>query len=125
MFVSEKGSKLLGYSGIMTCSNCNNSVRMQIRQEYLKQSWVFIPMGTTHFYAFLFCSICENKKEIDESKGLFQDTKDYENRLFKFLDDGKDFTRSWFEKAEIKEKEELLKRLNAVKAYKIVKYIAS
>ena len=125
MFLSESGSKLLGFAGVMKCNHCKNSVQMQVRQEYLKQSWVFIPMGTTHFPAFLFCPTCETKKEIDESKGVFQNTKDYERRLFGFLDEGKESTKIWFKKLEPKEKEELLKRLNSAKAYELVKFVAS
>ncbi len=125
MFLKESGSKLLGFAGEMHCNHCKNSVLMQVRQEYLKQSWVFIPMGTTHFSAFLYCPTCEAKKDVDESKGVFQNKKDYEYRLLKFLDDGKDFSKIWFKKLEPKEKEELLKRLNSVNAYALVKFIAS
>jgi hypothetical protein len=125
MFVSKTGSKMLGFAGKMQCTNCNNLVLMQVRQEYLKQSWVFIPMGTTHFYAFLFCPTCETKKEVDQSKGVFQDKKDYERRLFKFLDDGKEYSKIWISKLDQNEKEEIFKRLNSANMHSIVKFIAS
>jgi hypothetical protein len=125
MFLSESGTKLLGFAGKMQCSHCNNLVLMQVRQEFLKQSWVFIPMGTTHFYAFLFCPTCEVKKEVDESKGVFQDKKDYERRLSKYLDDGKEFSKIWINKLAPKEKEEILKRLNSTNMHALVKFIAS
>jgi len=125
MFVSKTGSKMLGFAGKMHCTNCNNLVLMQVRQEYLKQSWVFIPMGTTHFYAFLFCPTCETKKEVDQSKGVFQDKKDYERRLFKFLDDGKEYSKIWISKLDQNEKEEIFKRLNSANMHSIVKFIAS
>ncbi len=124
MLRQEFGSKLIGFTGVINCNHCNNSKPMQIRQEYVKQEAYFIPMGTTHNSIYKFCSVCEKSEALIKWKPLFASNEKM-NTLHSLLDDGKEYTKYWLEQLNYKEKEEVMKRLNKLKAYSIVKYLGN
>ncbi len=45
------------------------------------------------------------------------------NKLHSFLDDNKIYTKLLFEKCDPQQKKELLKRLNQIRAYSLIKYL--
>ena len=45
--------------------------------------------------------------------------------LIKLLEQGKEYTKYWVQTLDFKEQQAVLKRLNALKAYEVVKFIGS
>ena len=97
---------------------------MQIRQVYVKQSVMFIPMGTSHSAVFLFCSTCETKTYVTSWKYLFAG-QDAQNKLIELLESGRELTKHWVNQLSYKDREQALKRLNLLKAHTVVKYIGT
>jgi len=123
MLFQEFGSKLVGFTGELKCEHCNKVGQMQIRQDYVKQSVLFIPMGTSHNAVFMFCPTCETKNYVIKW-GLFSG-QNAQNKLIELLDGGRELTKYWFNKLGHDDREQALKRLNSLKAYSLVKYLGS
>jgi hypothetical protein len=124
MLFQEFGSKLVGFTGEIKCSHCNKVSPMQIRQDYVKQSVLFIPLGTSHQAVFMFCPTCETKNYIIKWGKLFSG-QDAQNKLIELLDGGSELTKYWIKKLSHDEREQAFKRLNSLKAYALVKYLGS
>jgi hypothetical protein len=124
MLMQEFGSLLLGFTKKMRCPHCNNEKAIQIRQDYVKQSVFFIPVPTSHNKIFLFCSVCEHKDTLVGWKPMFAG-QDKMNYILDLLDGGKEITKYWISTLSFKDKEAALKRLNALKAYDLVRYVGS
>jgi flagellar motor component MotA len=124
MLFQEFGSKLVGFTGEMQCSHCNNCTHMQVRQDYVKQSVLFIPIGTSHSAVFLICPTCETKTYVISFKTLFAG-QNAKNKLIELLNNGRELTKHWVNQLSYKDREEALKRLNALKAHSLVKYLGT
>lgn len=124
MLRQEFGSKLIGFTGVLKCSHCNNSKPMQIRQEYAKQEAYFIPMGTSYNSIFQFCPVCEKQEYIIKWKPMFASSEKMSG-LINLLDDGKEYTKYWLTQLNQKDREDVLSLLNKLKAYSLVKFLGS
>jgi len=124
MLIQEFGSILLGFTGEMKCQHCNNLKAMQIRQTYTKQSVLFIPIGTVHKGIFIYCSVCEHKDYLTKWFPAFAG-QDKMNYIISLLESGKDYTRYWISQLDYKDREKALKRLNALNAYSLVRYVSN
>lgn len=124
MLRQEYGAKLIGFTGVIKCSKCNNSKPMQIRQDYVKQEAYFIPMGTSYNSIYKFCSICENTEVIIKWKPFFA-SEEKTKVLLALLEDGKEYTQYWINQLNYKEQEDVMKRLNKLKAYSLVKFLGN
>lgn len=115
---------MLGFTKEMDCPHYRNKTLMQVRQNYIKQHLLIIPLPTAHKQIFLFCPVCEKKETLGGSKPIFSSQKkmDYIRDL---LDGGKNYTKSWVNQLSYKDRESVLKRLNSLKAFELVKYIGS
>lgn len=124
MWMQELGSLLLGFTKEMQCPHCKNVESMQIRQNYVKQSLFFIPVPTSHHKIFLYCSTCEHQDTLVGWKPMFAGQEKI-NYILELLDGGKDITKYRINTLSFKDKETVLKRLNALKAYDLVRYVSS
>lgn len=124
MLFQQFGSMLLGYSGVMKCSHCGNEKPMQVRQDFVKQSVFMIPLPTANNRIFMFCSVCEKETSLIKGKPLFSGQKKID-QVARILEEGKEYTKTWINQLEHAEREAALKRLNALKAYEIVRFIGS
>jgi len=94
---------------------------MQIRQDYAKQSLFLVPLGTAHKRIFLLCSVCEKETKLTISPRFAG--KETMETILDLLDKGKEYTKQWVKQLSHEEREAALKRLNAIKAYDLVRYI--
>lgn len=122
MWATFKSSILIGFTGNVKCQHCNNETPMQVRQVCLDATVLFIPLGTSYLDIFLLCPVCEKKYEtrIWWKLSLKQDKK---IQVVELLNEGKVYTKHWVSQLDKKGKEKVQKRLNALKAYDLVKYI--
>jgi hypothetical protein len=123
MLLQEYGSTFVGYTGAERCDNCGTFSSMFVFQDYIKQSVLLIPLGKTHSAIYRACPVCEKKEYI--VKNTFLGGGDMQRRLLEMLDQGKEHTKTWYQGLPDKEKEGVLKRLNALKAFKVVQHIAT
>lgn len=123
MIQYESGSSMLGFTEEMKCSNCNNATLFQIRQDYVKQSLLLIPICTSNNAIFKLCPICDKKDYLIKLKPIYIGT-DKKNQVIELLEGGKDYTKSWMSKLNSREQELVLKRLNGLKAYSLVRYLS-
>ena len=124
MLHQEYGTNLLGFTREIKCSHCNNVKPHQIRQNYVKQRMFLIPIPTAHHAISLFCSVCEHITKLVNGYPVFAGQAKIDN-LLEALDGGKEYTKYWISTLHYKEKEEVLKRLNSLKAYDLVRYVGS
>jgi hypothetical protein len=124
MLHQQWGSMMLGFTDVMACSHCGNQKPMQIRQDYVKQSIFLIPLPTAHNRIFMFCSVCEKENALIKGKPLFSGQNKIDE-VIRFLEEGKEYTKYWINTLEHKEREAALKRLNALKAYDLVRYVGT
>jgi len=123
MWIRQSGVKFLGFSKVMKCDHCNNETPMQVIQNYLKQSVMLVPLGTRHGGIYMNCPVCEQKQKLVWD--ALYSSQDSINKALGILDGGKDFTKQWLLKCSVKDREAFLKRLNDLKQYQLVKYLAS
>lgn len=123
MLQIESGTVLIGFTGEMKCPHCNNSTLMQVRQTYTKQNVFLIPIGTSHGVIDLVCPVCEKAKRLITST-LFS-SQDKKSNLLDLLESGKEYTKEWAGRLGHKDRERVLKRLNSLKAYSLVRYIGA
>lgn len=123
MIQLESGSFMLGFTEEMKCSNCNNATPFQIRQDYVKQRLLMIPILTSNNAIFKLCPICDKKEYLIKSKPMYAGS-DKKNQVIELLERGKKYTKSWMSKLNTREKELVLKRLNGFKAYSLVRYLS-
>lgn len=123
MLQQEWGSVFVGFTASKKCPHCNNLTPMQIRQGYVKQNLFFVPIGTSHKELDLVCPVCEQKERLITST-LFANQQKKDN-LIDLLEGGKEYTKEWLSRLSYKDKEAILKRLNSLKAYNLVKYLGS
>lgn len=83
---------------------------------------IVIPLPTQHSSIFKICPICKSKEYIVRSR-VFSGEERW-NELRSLLYSGRDYTKTWIDNLRDKDKEQALKRLNAVGAYELVKFIA-
>jgi len=124
MLHQEFGTILLGFTGAIKCVRCNNIKPLQVRQSYVKQSVFFIPIPTAHKGILLVCHICEHKDTLTAWFPMFAG-QDKMNKIIGLLNDGKNYTKQWIGTLSFKDKESALKRLNAINAFELVRYIGS
>ena len=126
MIITEKGTAFLGYTSSIKCPNCSNLTHMSIRQEYLNQTFLFVKTKPTYGQVFKVCPICESAEKllglafIGSSKLQAM----YERVQFE-LDSGKEKTKIWMDTLSPNDKEAILKRLNDLKAFSLVKYYSN
>jgi hypothetical protein len=53
------GYLLLGFTAPTRCAHCNNESAFQIRQDYVKQAVLGIPLITSYYGIKQICPICE------------------------------------------------------------------
>lgn len=123
MIQFESGSFMLGFTEEMKCSNCNNATPFQIRQDYVKQRLLLIPILTSNNAIFKLCPICDKKEYLIKLKPIYVGS-DKKNQVIELLERGKEYTKSWMSKLNSREQELVLKRLNGLKAYSLVRYLS-
>jgi hypothetical protein len=124
MMYREEGTIYFALTKTKHCNHCNNNTPMFICEDYVKQSFILIPIPTTYLCPYLKCPVCEKRTEIDES-GWFFRSKEYDLNVIRLIEEGKDETKIWFQKMDRNNKDKALGRLNAAKAYSVVRYILS
>jgi hypothetical protein len=123
MLTTEYGSNLVGYTGKIKCRHCNNTQHQQVRQDYIKKTVLLVPAGTSNGAISLFCPTCEKTTYNFSITKLF--AKNYDNELLKLLDGGEELTKHWAKQLSYEDREQFLKRLNALKLHSLVKFIAT
>ena len=124
MIIQDFGSVLVGFTKPIKCTHCNNEKPMQIRQYYVGQKVLFVPVLKAYKNIDMVCPICENKISLIDHTPMLAG-QDKINNLIKLLEGGKDYTKHWVSTLEFNEQKEVLKRLNSLKAYEVVKYMGS
>ena len=119
----ETGTVFLGFTKNMKCQNCNNKTVHILRQAYLKQTVLFIPLTNQNKEVLMVCPVCEKSENLLTSK--FWGSKEKLSYVKELLDSGKEETKKQYQLLESKEQEKLLKRLNALEAYEVVRYIGA
>lgn len=118
----ESGVKFIGFTGVTVCDNCTNETPFQVFQNYSKNSVFFVPLFTRHGGIHLICPVCEKKSRLVWD--AFYSSQSKIDDSLEPLFEGKEYTKLWLNKRSLKEREEFLKRLNSLKQYKLVKYLA-
>lgn len=124
MLHQEFGTILLGFTKPIKCSHCNNEKPLQIRQAYVEQRIFLIPTPTAYRDIYLVCSVCEHKDTLVGWIPAFASKKKIDN-VIDLLNGGKEYTKYWISQLSFKDKEAALKRLNALNAYELVRYVGS
>jgi transcription elongation factor Elf1 len=119
----ETGTVFLGFTKQMKCQNCNNKTVHILRQAYFKQTVFFVPISNSNREVILVCPVCEKSENILNSK--FWGSKEKLNYVNELLDSGKEETKRQYQLLDLKEREKLLKRLNALEAHAVVRYIGA
>ena len=119
----QSGTVFVGFTGDAKCLHCNNITPFQIRQSYTKQALLMIPIGTKKGGVVKVCPVCEKKESIMLMNATFTSDKKL-GELVTMLEGGKERTKQWIRSLNPRDKEEAFKRLNALKAYSLVKYCA-
>lgn len=123
MLLQEHGTNFIGYTGKRICSNCGNQTPFILRQNYVKQkAYYVIPMGTKHGSVKIICPVCEKEDTVTRAS-LFSSKQSYDD-LERYLLDGKDYTKAWFQKQTLAGQKDFLKRLNSLKAYSMVRFLS-
>lgn len=122
MLHQEFGARLIGFSNRVVCPQCNNETPYYIYQDYVKNRAFFIPAGTQFSSIFKTCPVCEKKDYIIKWTPAFS-SSDTKAELLQLLNDGREYTKYWFQKLDAKQQEEALKRLNSIKAYDLVRFL--
>lgn len=123
MLFQTIGKRLLGFTKEFKCSNCNQLTPHLVREEYTEQKALFIPMPTVHGTISMLCPICEKEESLTRWIDLWGHN-DRKKSIVEVLEEGKDYTKQWLSKQDHKSKETVFKRLNALKAHALVKYLA-
>lgn len=121
MHILVKGSIFVGYAGKIVCEHCKNISNPEIRQVYHQSTVLFVKLPRKYFQVYRMCRVCEKKKRMIGIKWLA--SKDEWNRLHRDLNAGRELTKAWVHKLGVKDQNEVLKRLNALKAYDLVAYL--
>lgn len=122
MLNQEFGSFLIGFTKNMACPHCNNIAPFHIRQSYVKQElFAFVPLGTKKGHLFKVCPVCEKKENLTILGPMLTSDKKL-SEVIEMLEGGKELTKQWICKLSAKDKEGAFKRLNALKAFSVVKY---
>lgn len=123
MLFETYGKRMLGFSKPMTCKKCNQLSPHLIREEYVEQKVFFIPVPTSHGKISICCPVCEKE---DSLTGWLDNWSHTERKksVVEILEDGKEYTKHWLLNQDHKTKEKMFKRLNALKAYSLVKYLS-
>jgi hypothetical protein len=123
MLHQQFGVRLIGFTKRTHCSHCNNDTPLQVYQDYVKNRAFLIPVGTQYSSVFKICPVCEAKTYIIKWSPGFSSSKTIEE-LVSLLNEGREYTKLWFAKLDPMQQQETLKRLNSLKAYDLVKYVA-
>lgn len=129
MVLIETGTIFIGFTGACICARCQNNTPFQVRRDYVKQSLVGrVPLLNQVGDLYLICPVCEATQRICRGaminrafKAIFSENK--WSDLHALLESGKEITKRWVDELRPKERAVALKRLNAVEAYHIVRYI--
>lgn len=122
MLHQQFGTRLIGFSKKNVCPQCNNETPYYVYQDYVKNRAFFIPVGTQFSSIFLSCPVCEKKEYIVNWTPVFS-SNDTKAELLQILNDGREYTKYWFQKLNANQQEEVLKRLNSIKAYDLVRFL--
>jgi hypothetical protein len=122
MYITS-GSILLGLTKKTHCNKCNNLCHFQVRQESVQQQILLINMKTYYAGIYTLCSICNVKKDLITYIKFTSSSKLEEVR--NLLEGGKEETLKLFNQLNQNQKTLILERLNAIKAYSIVKYFSN
>jgi len=119
MYITS-GSILLGLTKKIQCINCNNLCHFQVRQESVQQQILLFNMKTYYAGIYTICSVCNVKKDIITYIKFTSENKLEEVR--NLIEGGKEETKKLFNQLNQNQKTLILERLDAIKAFSIVKY---
>ena len=119
----ENGTVFLGFTKKIQCQGCNNQSEHVLRLAYLKQSVFFIPIATSNKEVCLVCPVCEKSQNILTSK--FWSSNEKLTNVVDLLESGKELTKQHFKTMDWDERERMLKRLNALEAHSLVKFLGT
>ena len=114
---------LLGFTAPINCARCNNENPFQIRQDYVKQAVFGIPLITSYYGIKKICPICEHGEWlIGRSMFIGDKTR---RQITELLEGGKDSTKRYVLQLNKDCQNTVLKQLNKLKAFSLVRYIGS
>jgi hypothetical protein len=116
------GKKLIGFTKPLKCEKCNQTTPHAIREEYTEQNILFIPLPTSHGKIYMFCPVCEKEESLMRWVDLWGQNNAKQS-IVEILEDGKEYTKDWLSTQSYKTRESIFKRLNALKAYNLVRYL--
>ena len=122
MLHQQFGVCLIGFTKRIHCLNCNNNTPLQVCQDYVKSRAFLIAAGTQYSSVFTICPVCETKIYITKWSPRFASSKTIQE-IVTVLNEGREYTKIWFEKLDPTEQQDTLKRLNSLKAYDLVRYV--
>ena len=120
MLAISSGSSYLGFTKPYKCSNCNNVGMMSVKQTYVKQSLFLIPIANVNNNVYAQCSTCEVAFDLFKRQLIGEDKRKQE--LLEIMDGGKEAFKIFLNEIDHKSREDILKRLNKLGAYDLVKY---
>jgi hypothetical protein len=125
VLVQEYGSHFVGVTAPMKCQHCNNVKNFAIKVNYFKQSFVnLVSLSNQLETVFMECLVCERIEKIMNANFLrraFVSDEKWQY-LHNLLDGGKEVTKRLLENKPAARRG-VLKRLNTLKAYDLVKYL--
>lgn len=121
MYITS-GSVLLGLTKKIQCVKCNNFCHFQVRQESVQQQILLINMKTYYAGIYEICSVCHAKKDIITY--IKFTSEDKLQKVRSLIEGGKEETKKLFDQLNQNQKTLILERLNAIKAYTLVKYFS-
>lgn len=123
MLMIRRGSNYLGFTKPYKCSNCNNVGMMSVMQTYVKQSLFFVPIANVNNNVYAQCGTCEAGFNLFNRQLFGEDERKQE--LLEIMEGGKEEFKKFLKNIDYKSREDILKRLNKLGAYELVKYYGS
>lgn len=117
----ERGALLVALTRSVVCARCHNAGPHGVFQYYEKGHGPFF-YGTNYFDLFSMCPVCETKIALTKVRPFFSSARTMAD-LINLLDEGRESTKHWFDRLDASRREDVLKRLNSLKAYNLVKYL--
>jgi len=117
------GTLLLGFTKLVKCARCNNLTEFQIQQGYVKQELLGIPISTQYCGVTRMCPVCEHGEWLIQ-RNLFV-SEAAEKQVRDLLEGGREKTKSYVLQLSDQERKVVFRRLNKLKAFSLVQYIAS
>lgn len=117
------GYLLLGFTELARCAHCNNEIEFHVRQDYVKQAVFGFPIVTSYYGIKKICPICEHGEWLI-GRSLFVGDK-VKQRIADLLEGGRDKTKHYVLQLKKDSQDIVLKQLNKLKAFSLVRYIGS